>query len=247
MLLVKKAGLISLLVAALVWPLSAALAELSIKGETSHPLHKLVRLSAEGAAEGSAYIWDVSPEDRVDSIAAKGKLVFTAEAGKYVVKVRAIKLNKDGETVIEEARATVTIGGAGAAPARGSKPPEATSTPAPPPAADPVEAAIKAAYKADEAPTKAEDAHALSQLYQIAAKELAEDKALATSGQMVTAVTASQEKLLPKERLAGIREIALGELKKVLPTKGTDALTDDHRKKAGDLFSKLAKIVEALK
>jgi hypothetical protein len=248
LLATKKAGAISLLLATLTWPLSA-LAEPRVVGDFEIAPHTLGVLQVEGAPAKAGVSWFVG-DDRVSTKKIAGRLVWTAPAGTFKGRALIIQSTADGATQIDELDFKVTVSKdepkAAKAPG-GKKPPEAASTPAPPPAADPVEAAIKAAYAADEALTKAEDAHQLASLYLIAAKELAEDRALATSGQMVTAVTASQEKLLPKERLAAIREIALGELKKLLPTKGTDALADDHRKKAADLFSKLAKIVGDLK
>jgi hypothetical protein len=88
-----------------------AAAELKIAGELKVPANRIVRLSAEGAAEGAACIWDVSDEDRADLEELKGgRLLFTGPAGAYKVKLRAIRLDRDGATQIETARATVVIG-----------------------------------------------------------------------------------------------------------------------------------------
>jgi hypothetical protein len=88
-----------------------AAAELKIAGELKVPANRIVRLSAEGAAEGAACIWDVSDEDRADLEELKGgRLLFAGPAGAYKVKLRAIRLDKDGATQIETARATVVIG-----------------------------------------------------------------------------------------------------------------------------------------
>lgn len=83
--------------------------ELKIAGPTTLPQNKIVRLTAEGAPAGSAYIWDVDQEDRVDIEEQGNRLLFTGAPGIFKVKVRSI-LFKDGKTLIETARATITIG-----------------------------------------------------------------------------------------------------------------------------------------
>jgi hypothetical protein len=85
-------------------------AEVRITGELKVPANHLVRLSAEGAAAGSALVWDVSPEDAADVEEVNGRLLFVGPPGTYKIKLRTLRL-KDGATILESARATVVIGG----------------------------------------------------------------------------------------------------------------------------------------
>lgn len=100
---------------------STACAELRIAGDTKVSANKLVRLKAEGAPPGAAYIWDVAEEDRADVEELGSRLLFSAPPGTYKVKVRAVHL-KDGQTAIETARVTVTIGNATPPPGPGPTP-----------------------------------------------------------------------------------------------------------------------------
>lgn len=87
---------------------SHVLADLTIKGELKVDRDKIVRLIADGAGKGGL-IWDFD-EDKLDAIEVGNKLYFAGPPGVYKIKVRSVTLDKDGQTSIETARATVTIG-----------------------------------------------------------------------------------------------------------------------------------------
>lgn len=87
----------------------AAWADMKITGTTTVPVNRMVRLVVDGAPAGSALIWDVSDEERLDLEEVNGRLLLTGPQGTYKVKVRSVVL-KDGQTKIETARATVIIG-----------------------------------------------------------------------------------------------------------------------------------------
>lgn len=98
-----RALLLMLLMAPLAW------AELRIEGPDKVQANRIVRLKASGAADGAAYIWDVSDEDKVDAEESGGRLLFAAPPGVYRIKLRAVSL-KDGKTTVETARFSVTVG-----------------------------------------------------------------------------------------------------------------------------------------
>ena len=92
---------------------TAALAELSISGETKIAEYTFVKLQAKGAAEGSGYIWAVfdSTGKKVPAKSLwkqKDRLVFVGPQGTYSVTLTAFRFDpKTGETDIEEAEAEV--------------------------------------------------------------------------------------------------------------------------------------------
>jgi hypothetical protein len=112
---------------------SSVLADLKIVGEMKLPANRLVRLEAEGAAEGAALIWDVSNEESVDAEEVGQRFLFAAPPGSYKIKLRSIRL-KDGKTTVETARAVVVIGDTPPAP---PVPPGPGPGPAPVPPPDP--------------------------------------------------------------------------------------------------------------
>jgi len=87
-------------------------AQLTISGETKVKPYKLVKLTAQGAGvKDAALVWDISDDEKCDIEEFNGRFLFTAPPGVYKVKVRALRLDKDGKTTSETARITVTIEG----------------------------------------------------------------------------------------------------------------------------------------
>lgn len=113
------------------WSLAA---DLKVTGADKVPAHKLVRLAVEGAADGSAVIWDVAPEESADLEETAGGLVFTGPPGRYTVKAREVRL-EGGKLRTRTARLVVVIGDAPPAPPGpappGPKPPGPTPPPEP--------------------------------------------------------------------------------------------------------------------
>jgi hypothetical protein len=90
-------------------------APLKIQGPEKADPYKLVELQAVGDLDGKALLWDITPEDVADGRELPGgKFLFVGPPGTYKIKLRAIKL-KDGQTTVETARLTVTIGSPAAA------------------------------------------------------------------------------------------------------------------------------------
>jgi hypothetical protein len=133
----------------------------------------------------------------------------------------------------------------GPAPAPDPKPP----VPVPPKPVDALAAKLKAAFDADPAETKREQAKNLGALYRAAA-DLAADESVATSGELLNRVATAAGALLKdpaapaRKNLADVRRAVAAELASVLPT--DDALSAEQRKATAELFRKLAGILDAL-
>lgn len=111
---------------------AVALAEVRIEGDLKIDQHKIVRLRAAGDVAGAALIWDVSDEEKIDSEdqPKTGRFLFAAPPGTYRVKLRAIRIDKEGLPIVETARATVVIGDGKPIP---PNPPPGPPTPPTPP------------------------------------------------------------------------------------------------------------------
>ena len=118
----------------------------------------------------------------------------------------------------------------------GPKPPDPVKPPTP---ADPLAAALKAAYVADPAPGKGEALKELVELYKQAALMVA-DPAVKSTAELMTRVRQAAtvlpllkgESLLPMRKLIAVECGALGE-----PT--TDAMTAEKRLQAVALFQRI--------
>lgn len=206
------------------------LADLKITGDLKLPPNRIVRLAAEGAPAGAAYIWDVDREGDCDLEEQGGRLLFAAGPGVYKVKVRSVVL-KDGRTLIETARVVVTIG-------------EPTPPPPPPPPPDDALAkTLRTAHAADADADKAKHAKSLAALYRNAPGVL--DKA-ATAGDLYRILKESAAMLLPAAAVPNTRKAVAAELAAVLPATPETALTDMHKQQARSLFGRLAAALEAL-
>lgn len=113
-------------------------------------------------------------------------------------------------------------------PGPGPKPP------APPPA-DPLAAAVKAAYDADPDPGKAGQVKDLAELYKQAA-ELAADPRVTTTGQLVERVKAAAL-VLKITGLTGVRKVVAGEVSAVMPD--DVPLTPAARTAAATVFTRV--------
>jgi len=115
--------------------------------------------------------------------------------------------------------------------------------PRPPEPADPLKARLRAAFDADHQQLDLRRAAALdlAALYREAAK-LAADPAVATSGDLLARVRDAARALVGADALREVRRVAGAELGAVLPTDAP--LTDEQRKQAAALFTKLATALE---
>lgn len=121
-----------LLLTALVAP---APADLAIEGPTRVAPYKMVRLQAKGYADKSAVLWRWDKK-KLDGGRSGDKLWLTGPPGEYVVECMAIRLDDKGQTVVEEAEVTVTIGEP--VPPKPPEPPPTPKPPAPPPNPAPI-------------------------------------------------------------------------------------------------------------
>ncbi len=83
---------------------------LQIAGETSYKPHELVKLRAGGVPAKAGLRWRVSPSRGVQrATTARHLLEFAAPPGTYEVELLVIRMGKDGEIQLDEARTTITI------------------------------------------------------------------------------------------------------------------------------------------
>lgn len=106
--------------------------------------------------------------------------------------------------------------------------------PDPAPPADPLAAAVRAAYAADAGPRKADQLKDLAELYRQAA-DLAGDGTVLTTGQLMDRIRAAAA-ALKIDGLTGCRRLIAGECAAALGTDPDAALTGDLRGKARALF-----------
>lgn len=111
---------------------ASAFAQATISGETKVVPYKIVKLTADGVDPKAGIIWRVSPAKDVSKATSsqKSRLEFVAPPGTYTVDLLAVRLSATGETQIDEAQTTVTIG----EPA----PPVPPVPPVPPPSPAPI-------------------------------------------------------------------------------------------------------------
>jgi hypothetical protein len=122
--------------------------------------------------------------------------------------------------------------------------PPAPVPPKPPePPADPLAAKLKTAFDSDtaDAAVKRERAKDLAALYRQAAA-LASNVDVATSGDLLKRVRDAAGVLVGADSLKGVRQAVGAELARLLPT--DSPLSDEQRKAVGELFVRLAGILE---
>jgi hypothetical protein len=127
------------------------------------------------------------------------------------------------------------------APQPNPKPPDVPPTPAPP--VDPLKVKLKAAFDAETATAKRDQAKDLAALYRQAAK-LAADATVVTSGDLLGRVRDAAKSLVGADSLKGLRSAAGAELGLLLPTDAD--LTADQRAAVAKLFGRLADALEEL-
>jgi hypothetical protein len=123
-------------------------------------------------------------------------------------------------------------------------PPAPPAPPKPPePPVDLLAAKLKTAFDGDtaDAATKRERAKDLAALYRQAAA-LASNADVATSGDLLKRVRDAAGVLVGADSLKGVRQAVGAELARLLPT--DSPLSDEQRKAVGELFVKLAGILE---
>lgn len=85
-------------------------AQVKITGPDKVPQYRLVRLTAVGAPDKSALIWDIDREESADVQESGSGILFVGPPGVYKVKLRVITF--DGSKVtVDTARHTVTVEG----------------------------------------------------------------------------------------------------------------------------------------
>lgn len=119
--------------AALLFFVSAAFSgTVTISGDTKVLPYKIVKLTADGADPKAGIIWRISPSKDVSKATSsqKSRLEFVAPPGNYTVDLLSVRLSATGETQIDEAQVTVTIGE--------PTPPSPPVPPVPPPSPAPI-------------------------------------------------------------------------------------------------------------
>lgn len=113
--------------------------------------------------------------------------------------------------------------------------------PAPPPKpVDVLKEKLKAAFDADRG--KADDAHQLAELYRQAGK-LAADPAVPSTAELLRRVREAGVSLVGSDVLKAVRQVVAEELRAALGKSTDEPITGDERKKAAELFGRLADVL----
>lgn len=141
----------------------------------------------------------------------------------------------------DNAKLLADLGLAGPSP----KPDDPKPKPPEPKPIDPLAAKLKAAFDADPVrlDKRRNQALDLAALYREAAK-LAQSADVDTAGDLLQRVKAAAGSLVGADALKGVRQVVAGELGALFPADGP--LSDEQRKKAAELFGKLAAILDSL-
>lgn len=157
-------------------------------------------------------------------------------------------LKAAGETILADLRAALEalnkrLAELGVGPV--VPPGPAPKPPAPPPdPADPLAVSLRAAYAADTAPTKADQAKVLAELYRQAA-DLAGDPAVTTTAQLMARIR-SAASVLKIDGLTAVRKLIAAECAVQLGTDPDAAMTAVTRVKAKALFLRVHAILKGL-
>ncbi len=210
--------------------------DLKIVGPEKAEPYRIVQLRAEGAPADAAFIWDASPEEQADIMELPGgRLLLTGPPGIYKVKVRSVRL-KDGQTLIETARTTITIG----------KAPPGPDPPVPPDPTDPFVKALQAAYDAEADTAKADQLKKLTSLYRMSGEAAFLAKAT-TWGELFDAMSATATATGLQGKLLGIQKVIQPELQKLIPARTDTPLDADGRARAAAAFKKITVALEGVK
>lgn len=100
---------------------------------------------------------------------------------------------------------------------------------------------LKAAYDADAGADRRESVKLLVELYRQLAEKVCPDRAVTTVGDLLARARDVSGLLLKAEQLPGVRQVVAKELGLLFPADGP--LSDEQRKRAADLFTKLASVL----
>ena len=216
---------------------SSAWAQLKITGELKLSPYKLVRLTAEGAKDGSALIWDVDKEEVADVEELPGRLLFTGPPGQYRIKCRAITL-VNGKTNVETARTVVTIGDA--------PPPGPEPGPDPPPTPMPVDdfgRDLLAAWKSEVSKDKTK-LTLLKELFRTSSDQV-KTSSLPTVYDFYLSVNRARTVLIG-DALPETRKAITSELDRTLPRTTTAPLDQAAKDLCSKEFAKVAQYLSYL-
>lgn len=180
---------------------------------------RILRMGAEPASK-----WLLVDDESADLFPADGGKFgdFAAPApGRYKVVVTG----PDGVS----ARVVVVVG-------------DAPPGPKPPTPNDPLRAKLKAAYDADTGADKSESVKLLVELYKQLCDKVCPDATITTVGELLARSRDASAALLRPEQLAGVRRVVRDELAAIFPADGE--LTAEQRKRTGELFRRLATLLE---
>lgn len=152
-------------------------------------------------------------------------LIGTAGPGTYTISAYGAK----GDEATDLATCTLTV-----------------ADPTPPPPADPLSAAVSAAYSKETAPTKRDHALLMAALYRQAAAGPVKDQSLKTVGDLFNVLKTAAGNLIPADALPLVRAAIAAELAKVLPTSAAALLGDVERAAAAAAFLKIAAVLGGL-
>lgn len=230
------------------WALAALLclglparAEVTIEGPSKVPEHKMVRLRAVGYPHKAGLLWRWDKK-KLDGGKQGDRLWLVGPPGTYVIEVVAVLLDKDGNTVVEEASLEVTIG---KGPAPGPDPgPDPGPRPNP---VSPLAKKLREAYDAEAAADKADSCRLLAEVYDAAAGVIADKKPTRMAG-VWAVINAAEGAPKVAGKVLKVQGIFKDHCTQQLPLKASTELNDDLRKKVVDTLKELAAALrEAIK
>lgn len=179
---------------------------------------RILRMGAEPASK-----WLLVDDDGADLFPADGGK-FGDFAAPVPGRYKVVVTGPDGVS----ARVVVVVGDAPPGPKPGP--------------ADPLRAKLKTAFDADTGADKGESVKLLVELYKQLCDKVCPDATITTVGELLARSRDASAALLKPEQLAGVRRVVRDELAAIFPADGE--LTADQRKRTGDLFKRLAVILE---
>lgn len=223
-----------------------AFAEVRIEGDLKVDKYKLVRLTAGGDITGAALIWDVTDEDQIDADdqAKAGRFNFVAPPGQYRVKLRAIRIGKDGLPTVETARATVVIGDGKPVP---PIPPNPPGPPDPPNPAPILTQQLQFAFAMDTGSNKAAAVITLSNLLGTAVEVAKRSGRMKTAMDFQTFVKASTDVAIGPDAIPKTRIAIGGYISSVLPTEPSTPADEAYWLRAQTAYSTVSEALKGVK
>ncbi len=194
---------------------------------------RIVQLKAETA--GKVVRWALASDD-ADLIPfpdGKTALFSSPKPGRYLV----LAWTAAGDVPSEAARCVVVVGGPSPTPPQPSPPPGP---------ADPLAADFRKLFDADATPDKATHLAQLAAVYREAVK-FADHPDVRTAAELAGRIRTAAASLLPADALVPLRKRIAEEVAKALPADGDRDLDSATRKKAAELFDRIATSLEALR